>query len=333
VKTAFMGSDPIALPLLHRLVEKKPGGVTLQAVFTQPDRPTGRGMKQHANPVKRWALEQGLPVLQPARCGADEAAFLSGSGFDLVLVMAYGQLLPRSLLESVPHGFLNLHASLLPRLRGASPIHTAVALGLPRTGVSLMRVVPKMDAGPVADQEVVVIEQEATAVEVHRRLAEACPDLLERALPRLVRGTLEFTAQDDAKVTYCRIIDKEDRFLDFTHPAGELANRVRAFQPWPGTAFPVAGTEVRVMAARETSHGALRAVPGTVLPDPDGGLHIACGTGCLLAKQLQRPGGRPLPAAAFLRGFPIEPGTVLASRPMRPLEWPHPFPRRHGASS
>jgi methionyl-tRNA formyltransferase len=332
MRAVFMGSDPIALPLLEHALRERPGGLDLRTVFTQPDRRTGRGMQLQPNAIKQWALERGIEVLQPAKCGAAEAEWMEREGIEVALVMAYGQILPRRLLDAVPRGFLNLHASLLPRLRGASPIHTAIACGYRESGVSLMRIIPQLDAGPVADVERVRIDPVDTAPALHAKLGAACPALLGRCLPRLAAGELEFTGQDAGAVSYCRIIEKSDCHLDFAAPAAELANRVRAFVPWPGTAFPFDGAEVRVLSATVEPSTA-PAAPGTVLADEAGLLRIACGAGALRIARLQRPGGKPLDAEAFLRGFAIPPGAVLESRPMRPLESDRPFPYRRKGNS
>lgn len=331
MKAAFMGSDPIALPLLRHLLRNRKDGLQLETVFTQPDRKHGRGMKLRANAIKTWALENEVPVHQPAKCGEPETALLKKLGIDLVLVMAYGQILPRHLLEAPSFGTLNIHASLLPRLRGASPIHTAVALGLAETGVSLMRIIPKLDAGPVADAERVPIGPEDSAADVHARLAEACVPLIDRCLPRIADRSLRFTEQDADEVTYCRIIEKTDRYLDFNTRAADLANRIRAFVPWPGATFPYDGTEIRVLAARplERSDGEL---PGTLRVD-SASLRICCSEGSLELLQLQRPGGKPLPADEFLRGFALRDGVVLESREMQALEAPEPFPYRRKINS
>jgi methionyl-tRNA formyltransferase len=326
-----MGSDPIALPMLRHLRTNRERELRIEAVFTQPDRKSGRGMKVQPNAIKSWALDNDIPVHQPRKCGEAETALLKQLGIDVVLVMAYGQILPRHLLDAPPLGALNLHASLLPRLRGASPIHTAVALGLKETGVSLMRIVPKLDAGPVADAERVSIGSEDTSSDIHARLARACVPLIDRCLPRIADGSLQFTDQDPSKVTYCRIIEKTDRYLDFSTPAHKLADRVRAFVPWPGTAFPVDDIEIRVLKARAVAHSG-RETPGTLLADAEG-VRICCGEGALELLQLQRPGGKPLPTDDFVRGFPLEHGRLIESRAMRPLESPEPFPYRRKRNS
>lgn len=320
-----MGSDPIALPMLDDLFNRKPAGCVLDVVFTQPDRRHGRGMHLKANAIKGWAIEKGIDVVQPAKCGEAEAGQLLERGVDLILVMAYGQILPKCILGCAPAGILNVHASMLPRLRGASPIHTAVALGLPETGVSLMEIVPKLDAGPVADVERIPIGKDDTVAEVIQAMSIATVRLVSRGLERLVEGALEFVEQDTEQVTYCRILEKTDRYLDFNEEAEVLHNRIRAFQPWPGSSFPYGDMEIRIHAARIDSSSSDRVAPGTISAG-HGELRIACGKGWIVPLKLQRPGGKPLAVEDFLRGFPLEDGQTLESRPMRPLEADSPFP-------
>jgi methionyl-tRNA formyltransferase len=327
MKLVFMGSDPVALPLLNFLFDERPHGCRLEAVFTQPDRRAGRGMHLRPNAIKQWALDRGLEVRQPVRCGQEEADFLRTSGVDLVLVMAYGQILPRCILEATPNKVMNVHASLLPRLRGASPIHTAVALGLEETGVSLMEVIPKLDAGPVAGRERVEIRPDDGIGKILEKVSLATVPLVRRGLDQLVEGTLSFEEQDPARVTYCRILEKTDQHLDFRVSASDLLNRVRAFQPWPGAAIPWGDAEIRIHEASVDEASSRGIAPGTVQRDAES-LRIACGRGWLRPLVLQRPGGKPLPVEDFFRGFPLEDGTVLPGREMRPLEADRPFPYR-----
>jgi methionyl-tRNA formyltransferase len=325
MKVAFMGSDPIALPMLDELFHRKPAGCELDVIFTQPDRRHGRGMRLKPNAIKEWALENGIDVEQPGKCGEAEARLLADREIDLILVMAYGQILPKCILGCAPAGILNVHASILPRLRGASPIHTAVALGLPETGVSLMEIVPKLDAGPVSDLERIPIGKDDTVSEVIQAMSKSTVSLVRRGLERLGKGTLEFVEQDPEQVTYCRILEKTDRHLDFNEDATVLHNRIRAFQPWPGTSFPYGDMEIRIHAARVDRSSSDGIAPG-MIDNGDEGLRIACGEGWIVPLKLQRPGGKPLAVEDFLRGFPLEHGRTLESRPMRPLEADRPFP-------
>jgi len=334
-RVVFMGSDPIALPLLDALYTAHAARVALVGVYTQPDRASGRGMKLHANEIKQWALARGIEVRQPQRCGPEDVDWLRAQSVDLVLVMAYGQILKRALIDTPPLGTLNFHASLLPHLRGASPIQTAVAIGERSTGVSLMRIVPKLDAGPVMDCEAVAIGPEDTAACVRERLAQACVPLLARALPRILDRTARFTEQDPARVTYCRILAKTDAQLDFRASATELHDRIRGLMPWPGASMTVAGETLRIGAARVCADtrarggGAATPPPGTLeVADNGRSLRVHCGEGALCILELQRPGGRMLPIDAFLRGHTFPPGARAEPAEMSPLVAPEPFPWR-----
>ncbi len=219
---------------------------------------------------------------------------------------------------------MNLHTSLLPKYRGASPIQSAVAGGERETGVSLMRIVRQLDAGPVADAERVAIGPDDTALEVERRLGLACVPVLRRTLPRLRDGSLTFAPQDEAAATFCRKLEKADGVLDFHRPASVLAARINGLFPWPACAVPFNGSEVKFGLA-DSSAGISQ--PGVVVGADGNGLRLGTGDGILCVRRLQRPGGRMLPADEFLRGFPIPVGTVLASRPMPSLVSPQPFRR------
>jgi methionyl-tRNA formyltransferase len=226
LKLVFLGSDPIALPLLEWLAGEGSSGAKIVAVFTQPDRPVGRGQKVTANAIKTWALAHGLPVHQPEKLTEEVRAELARYGADVALVMAYGHILRDEFIATPRLGTLNLHTSLLPKYRGASPIQTAIASGEPETGVTLMRIVKRLDAGPVADVERVTIGALDTAAEIETKLAAACVPLVARALPGLREGTLGFVPQEETAATFCRRLDKADGALDFTRPAAELAARV-----------------------------------------------------------------------------------------------------------
>jgi methionyl-tRNA formyltransferase len=317
MRIAFLGSDAIALPLLEWL-GRGGGPAEVAAVFTQPDRPAGRGQKVAANAVKAWALARGLPVFQPERLGEAERGQLAATGADLALVLAYGHILREDFIGTPRLGTLNLHASLLPRYRGASPIQAAIASGDATTGVSLMRIVRRLDAGPVADAEPVPIGTLDTAREIEAKLALACGPLLARTLPRLARGELAFTEQDAALASYCRKLDKADGQLDLSAPASALAARINGLFPWPGCAVEVAGQSLRLGLA-DVADGGESGEPGLVLGADADGLLVATGAGRLRLRRLQRPGGRLLPAGEFLRGWPIPAGTRLASQAMTPL--------------
>jgi methionyl-tRNA formyltransferase len=324
LKLAFLGSDPIALPLLNWLAGEGRALARLAAVFTQPDRPAGRGQTITANAIKTWALAQGLPVHQPEKLTEEVRAQLAGYGADVALVMAYGHILREEFIATPRLGTLNLHTSLLPKYRGASPIQTAIACGERETGVTLMRIVRELDAGPVADVERTPIAALDTAREIETKLAAACVPLLARTLPRLHEGTLSFTAQDQAAVSFCRRLEKADGALDFTQPAAVLAARINGLFPWPTSTISLQGQEVKLgLADALPGSGAVGIVLGA---DPDG-LLVGTGSGVLRLRRLQRPGGKLLAAADFIRGFPVPAGTIIISRPMPPLVSATPFRR------
>jgi methionyl-tRNA formyltransferase len=327
MRVVFLGSDPIALPLLEALVA--PGtGVEIVGVFTQPDRPVGRGQQVKANAIKEWARARGLPVRQPERLTPDVREELAGWRPDVSLVMAYGHILKDDFIATPRLGTLNLHTSILPKYRGASPIQTAIAQGERETGVSLMRIVRALDAGPVAAVERVAIETLDTATEVERKLASACVPLVLQRLPALAEGALSFVEQDAAAATYCRRLTKADGVLDFAAPARVLAARINGLFPWPGCTIEIAGQLIKLGLA-DVGPGeegaAAEIAPGTVLAPDAEGLRVTTGEGLVRLRRLQRPGGRMLPATEFLRGFVVPDGTVIPSQPMPPLVSDQPF--------
>ena len=340
LRLVFLGSDAIARPLLDWLVsDVGRAQVEVVGVFTQPDRPVGRGQKITANEIKTWALGRGLPVLQPEKITDEVRAQLAALTPDLSLVMAYGHILRDAFIVTPRLGTLNLHTSLLPQYRGASPIQTAIASGERQTGVTLMQIVRELDAGPLADFERVKIEPLDTALDIEAKLAAACVPLVVRALPRLAANTLDFIAQDHARATFCRRLEKNDGALDFAAPAAVLAARINGLFPWPTCGCELNGQPIKIgladvapladpalpaSSAPQSANVAL----GSVLGVDAHGLLVATGAGVLRLRRLQRPGGRMLPAAEFLRGFPVARGTQIASMPLPALCGSSPFPRR-----
>jgi len=320
LQIAFLGSDPIALPLLDWLAGEGRAIGCVTAVFTQPDRPAGRGQKVLPNAIKSWALARGVPVFQPEKLTDEVRAQLAALGADLALVMAYGHILRDKFIATPRLGALNLHASILPKYRGASPIQAAIANGEHETGVTLMRIVRRLDAGPVADIERVPIAPLDTALEVETKLSAVCELLLARTLPRLARGELAFVPQDDSAATYCRRLEKDDGALDFAAPAAALAARINGLFPWPACQVEIDGQPVRFGLADCLPPQSDAAQPhGYVIGADAAGLLIGTGDGMLRVRRMQRAGGRMLAAAEFLRGFPIAPGRRLVSRPMPAL--------------
>jgi methionyl-tRNA formyltransferase len=316
LRLVFLGSDGIALPLLEWLADTGIAHAKVVAVFTQPDRPVGRGQRIQANAIKTWALARDLPVFQPEKLTPDVGVQFAALHADVSLVMAYGHILRDAFIAAPRLGTLNLHTSLLPKYRGASPIQTAIACGERETGVSLMRIVRQLDAGPVADIERVGVAALDTALEVEAKLAAACVPLLARTLPRFASGELRFARQDESAATYCRKLEKEDGVLDFTAPATVLAARINGLFPWPACTVELGGQPIKLGLADVLAG---RGAPGEVLGADADGLLITAGEGTLRVRRTQRAGGRMLPADEFLRGFPVSPGTRIASRPMPPL--------------
>lgn len=308
-RTAFFGTPALAVPSLEALHEVS----EIVRVFCQPDRAAGRGMKQRPPPVKARAQELGLVVEQPRRVRRSEfAASLRALELELALVVAYGRILPLAVLDAPRLGCVNLHASLLPRWRGAGPIQWAVASGDRETGICLMQMDEGMDTGPVLATQRVSIGDEETAGALGVRLGQVAAEVVRREIPRLFAGELTATRQSEEGVTHARMLSKDDGWIDWHQSAAGVHNWVRGMHPWPGACFSLPdGTRVKVhRAAIEHAQGVAGA-PGTVLAGE--GLHVACATGTVLIGELQLDGKRRLRASDFLSGHPIPAGTRLGS--------------------
>jgi len=317
-KLIFMGSDVIALPTL-KFLSGMQAQVEIEAVYTQPDRARGRGKKVQPNTIKTWAKEHGLPVVQPDGFGNDEIQRLLNLKPDIILVMAYGHLLPQVILDAASQGIYNIHTSLLPKLRGASPVETAVATGMMESGVSLMKLVLKMDAGPICDQERLRITSLETAGSYREKLALASPLLMQRNLSAMLDGSIESEPQDEQAVSYCRLLVKQDGQLDFSQSARVLSNRINGLNPWPGCYVLLEGVDLKVgLASWSESDDAYE--PGQIVECSSYRVCVGTGEGLLNMLNLQKPGGKMLPAEVFLRGYPINPGLRFVSREMHALE-------------
>lgn len=316
-KIVYFGSDAICLPGLTYLFEQARELCTIAGVVTQPDRRQGRGKKLQQNPVAAYASSMGIPLLQPEKPDAALVEWMREQGVALAFVMAYGHFLPKAVREAPTHGMLNFHGSILPAYRGASPVETAIALGESETGVCLMQVVKEMDAGAVADCERVCIEDSDTSPSVRAKVGQAVVPLLARDLAPSLRGELSFEAQDVSQATFCRKISKEDGALDFAQPAAAIDARLRAFTPWPGGYFDHGETRIKVGAC-SVADAAASAEPGTVLAVSET-VDVATRAGTLRIHELQRPGGRMLPVADFIRGYPLQVGELLPSVQGEPL--------------
>jgi methionyl-tRNA formyltransferase len=300
-----MGTPAFAATTLGILVE---AGHNILAVYTLPPRPAGRGHRLQPSPVQTLAEQHRLSVRSPAslRDEGEQAAF-AALGSDAAVVAAYGLILPRPLLAAPRLGCLNVHASLLPRWRGAAPIQRALLAGDRETGITIMQMDEGLDTGPILLQETVPIALDATTVGLSAELAVLGGRLMIAALHGLAEGRLVARPQPPNDITYAPKIRRDEGRLDWRLPSTELEKRVRALNPWPGAFFEFGGERIRVHAAAELP-GPAGGVPGIVL---DERLAVACGEGVLRLLRLQRPGRAALEAPAFLRGFPIAPGTVL----------------------
>jgi methionyl-tRNA formyltransferase len=304
LRLIFMGTPDFAVPTLVEIVSR---GHEVAAVYTRAAKPAGRGMDLQVTPVEREARRFGIPVLTPKTLRNDEAlAVFQSHKADAAVVVAYGLILPVPVLDAVPLGCFNLHASLLPRWRGAAPINRAVMAGDAESGVMVMRMAEGLDTGPVALAERLAVGADMTAGELHDALARLGADLMVRALGALERGTLQLTPQPDEGVTYAAKIDKGETRIDWTKPWKAVHDHCRGLSPFPGAWFELPGAG-RIKVLR-TTRGEGSGAPGTVL---DEHLTIACGEGAVRLLEVQRAGKQPMKAEEFLRGNKVAPGTVL----------------------
>jgi len=299
-----MGTPAFAVPTLERMVA---AGHEVVAVFTQPDRPRGRGQKEAMPPVKESAVRLGLPVHQPERIRTPDAVRqLRALAPEAMVVVGYGQILPQAILDIPPRGIINVHASLLPKYRGAAPIQWAIARGETRTGVTTMKIDAGLDTGDMLLRWETEIGAEETAVELGERLAVAGADLLVKTLAEL--GTIQPQKQDHAQASYAPILKKEDGRTDWSMSAGEIVNRVRGLVPWPGCYGSLRGQRFHVWKARKADHvfqaGGLHAIGKK--------LYAGCKGGAIELLEVQLEGKKRMTAAAFLNGFPLNENEVLA---------------------
>jgi methionyl-tRNA formyltransferase len=301
-----MGTPQFACPTLQRLIDR---GDEIPAVVTQPDRPKGRGQKSVPPPVKELAERHGLPVLQPIKVRAPE--FIDSvreMNPDVVVVVAFGQILPKALLEIPRYGCINVHASLLPRYRGAAPLNWCIINGETETGVTTMLMDVGLDTGDMLLKKATPIDPDEDTSSLHDRLSLIGADLLQETLDLLVQGKLVPEKQDDALSCYAPMLKKEDGLIDWTRDARTIRNLVRGMTPWPGAFTYLDGKLVKVYRARI---GEGKGAPGTVLAAGRDGIEVACGGGSLLLDELQLEGKKRLPVRDFLAGCRIAPGTAF----------------------
>jgi methionyl-tRNA formyltransferase len=318
MKLAFAGTPEFARVALQALHE---AGHEIALVLTQPDRPAGRGMKLQPSAVKQYALTHGMAVCQPrslrldGRYTEDAAAArdaLMQAQPEAMIVAAYGLILPQWVLDLPGQGCLNIHASLLPRWRGAAPIHRAIEAGDAQTGVTIMQMDIGLDTGDMLLMEHTPIGEQETTGQLHDRLAALGAGMMVRVLDEL--DQLSARPQPTEGITYAHKIEKAESWLGWQQPAEVLARKLRAFDPFPGGAAVLDGVGLKVWAGQSLS-GSEHAPPGTVLAVSEHGIDVACGDGVLRLTELQRPGGKRLTCAEFLRGHPVQPGAVLQAHP------------------
>jgi len=315
LRVVFAGTPEFARTALERLVQ---AGYQVVLVLTQPDRPAGRGMKLQPSPVKQFALGQGMPVAQPQGLklegkypqdafAAQEA--LQAARADVMVVAAYGLILPEWVLQTFRLGCLNIHASLLPRWRGAAPIHRAIEAGDTQTGVTIMQMDACLDTGDILLMRSVGVAPQDTTASLHDRLAHLGADMVVQALALAASGGLNSEAQPQDGITYAHKIEKNEAQLDWNLPAQDLERKVRAFNPFPGAAASFGGEVVKIWGAKLDAEpkASLRTAdqPGTILSSGPEGVCVQCGQGRLWLTELQRAGGKRLAAADFVRGFDL----------------------------
>ena len=303
MRVVFAGTPDFAAAALEAILT---AGHAVPLVLTQPDRPAGRGMVLQASPVKQLALQHGVPVHQPLNLKTDEARQAVVEAHpDVMVVAAYGLILPQAALDIPRLGCINIHASLLPRWRGAAPIQRAILAGDRETGVTLMRMEAGLDTGPMLARETLPIEENDSAGTLHDKLAALGARMIVEALPRIERGALREETQPVEGVTYAAKLDKAEAKLDWYRPASDLARAVRAFNPAPGAVTRSQGQIVKIWQATPCPG---QGEPGTILRANSEGILIACGEGVLCLEELQKSGGKRLSARDFLLGTPLRPG-------------------------
>jgi len=308
-RIVFFGSPDFALPSLEALAAD---GESPIAVVTQPDRPAGRGRRPSKPPVKIWAEARGIPVLQPERVRRKSfREALAELQPEIGVVVAFGQIIPRSMLELPPLGFINVHASLLPKYRGAAPIQWAVINGEQVSGVTIQRMVAELDAGDVLLQAEIAIGPDETAGELHDRLARLGAELLPQAVAGLRAGTLAAEPQAESAVTLARLLAKEDGRIDWGRDARSVHDHIRGMSPWPGAFSSWQGKRLSVHRARLVQAEGSAGEPGAVVGITDEGLHMACGKGSVALCELQLEGRRRLQCREFVAGCRVAPGDRL----------------------
>lgn len=312
MRIVFMGTADFAVPCLKALAED---GYQIAGVVTQPDRPRGRGRKLAATPVKQAAEQLGLPIFQPEKIKEmTSIKEIESLQPECIVVVAYGQLLPKVLLEMAPYGCINVHASLLPEYRGGAPIHRAIMDGKERTGVTTMFVSEQLDAGDIILQSSRKISADMTVGELHDLLAADGAKLLLETLELLKKGDAPRIPQEEEKATYAPLLTRQDEWIDWRRPAQEIVNQVRGMDPWPGAYTLWKGKNLKVWKAEVAAKPDSSHTPGTIIAVNNEGALVACGDGQgILIKELQLQGRKRLHIEEFIKGNALAPGSILGS--------------------
>ncbi len=310
LRVGFAGTPAFAECALKSILD---AGFNVVVALTQPDRPSGRGMQLMPSPVKQLALHKGIPVEQPVSLRNEEAqALVRSYNLDVLVVVAYGLILPQAVLDMPRYGCLNIHGSILPRWRGAAPIHRAIEAGDSETGVCIMQMDAGLDTGGVIDEARLQIAATDTTALLHDRLAALGAERIVAVLKKLAAGeSLVAVAQPEVGITYAQKLEKQESLLNMKAEAAELDRKIRAYNPFPGAVLHAGDKAIKIWGAHIVEGTGALGQPGTVLAADDAGVVVACGHGALCLEVLQAPGGKRLPAADFLRGHPLPVGTVL----------------------
>jgi methionyl-tRNA formyltransferase len=308
-KLIFMGTPQFAVPTLEALVHK---GHTILAVVTQPDRPKGRGRKRVPSPVKEAAVAHQIEVLQPQKVSDDHFSDqIRKMGPDLAIVVAFGQILKKNLLSTPGWGVINIHASLLPKYRGAAPIQWAILNGESKTGLTVMRMDEGLDTGPILFQKEVPILEDETAGQLHDRLSQLAGQLIIEALTDMTKTQVNEIPQDDSLASYASKIERRDCLVDWKQPATRISCLIRALDPRPGAYTLLEGKQIKLFSSTVVDRSGLDGVPGRVVRHTKDAIHVDTGQGMIGIREIQYPGKKRLPIPDFLRGFPLPEGTIF----------------------
>ncbi|MDJ0957036.1 MAG: methionyl-tRNA formyltransferase [Arenicellales bacterium] len=306
MRVVFAGTPQFAVPTLKGLID---AGIDISAVYTQPDRPAGRGRQLLASPVKRVAEDHSIPVIQPVSLREETASkVLQSFAPEVVVVAAYGLILPNHILDIPPFGCVNVHASLLPRWRGAAPIPRAIEAGDSISGITIMKMDSGLDTGPIIAKREIPIDDEDNSATLHDKLAQVGAELLVETLPVYLSGRTKAQQQDERNATYANKLSKAEARINWQRSAFDIRNQVRAFNPWPIAFTFHRGERIRILRAQIANEVGDKPAPGSICNVAKGGIDVACGDGLLSLKELQREGGKPLLAGDFINGYPVKKG-------------------------